>query len=294
MLLLSREVQAWKQAKKIVLRSGHGFLQNCYETSHKFILISSAVGLIVSNTAWAATGLSPVTTNLTLWLEADQGLASNGSTWADQSGLGNNATALPAGNPTVVPGVYNGLPAVKFNGQAMRFAAPVITTQQFTIVVLAIDKTNKHSSNTGFREIFSNWDGTNSDTSVFLGTTFINPTKVRFTDAIGGQDQGQTGVGMIGRPQNGFILTGVSGAKDAKVYLNGKLLYDLGSAIPPRDLSTSFYLAEQGSFAGEYWKATSRRYWFIALRSRRGRSNRTLRTSRRSTLSLDQRRVPVR
>ncbi len=182
---------------------------------------------------WAATGLSPVTTNLTLWLEADQGLASNGSTWADQSGLGNNATALPAGNPTVVPGVYNGLPAVKFNGQAMRFAAPVITTQQFTIVVLAIDKTNKHSSNTGFREIFSNWDGTNSDTSVFLGTTFINPTKVRFTDAIGGQDQGQTGVGMIGRPQNGFILTGVSGAKDAKVYLNGKLLYDLGSAIPP-------------------------------------------------------------
>jgi hypothetical protein len=253
LLLLSREVQAWKLAKKLFFAPATDFCKTVMKLSHKFILISSAVGLIVSNTSWAATGLSPVTTNLTLWLEADQGLASNGSTWADQSGLGNNATALPSGNPTVVPGVYNGLPAVKFSGQAMSFAAPVITTQKFTIVVLAIDKTNKHSSNTAAREIFSNWDGTNSDTSVFLGTTFINPTKVRFTDAIGGQDQGQTGVGMIGKPQNGFILTGVSATNDAKVYLNGKLLYNLGSAIPPRDLSTSFYLGEQGSFAGEYW-----------------------------------------
>jgi hypothetical protein len=31
------------------------------------------------------------------------------------------------------------------------------------------------------------------------------------------------------------------------------MLYHLGSPLPPRDLSTSFYLAEQGSFAGEYW-----------------------------------------
>ncbi|MFZ3374711.1 MAG: hypothetical protein WA183_04075, partial [Chthoniobacterales bacterium] len=146
------EVQAWKQAKKLFFTPATDFCRTVMKLSHKFILISSAVGLIVSNTGWAATGLSPVTTNLTLWLEADQGLASNGSTWADQSGLGNNATALPTGNPTVVPGVYNGLPAVEFNGQAMSFAAPVITTQQFTIVVLAIDKTNRHSSNTGSRE----------------------------------------------------------------------------------------------------------------------------------------------
>src|SRR5260370_23651113 len=61
LLLLSRELQAWKQAKKIVLRSAHGFLQNCYETIHKFILISTAVGLIANNTTRAATRLSPCT-----------------------------------------------------------------------------------------------------------------------------------------------------------------------------------------------------------------------------------------
>ena len=218
---------------------------------HKWFVIPMAVGLVVAGTDRVTAGA--VTTGLTLWLEADKGLASDGSTWADQSGLGNNAAALPAGNPTVVPGVFNGLPAVEFNGQAMSFAAPVITTQQFTIVVLVVDKTNKHSTNTGFREIFSNWDGTNSDTSVFLGTAYIKPTKVRFTDAIGGQDQGQTGVGTIGNPQNGFVLTGVSSATDAEVYLGGKLLYNLTTALPPRDLSTSFYLGQQGSFAGEYW-----------------------------------------
>src|SRR5258708_21415705 len=129
--------------------------------------------------------------------------------------MGNNASALPAGNPTVVRGVYNGLPAVKCNGQAMRFAATVNTTQQFTIVVLAIDKTNKLSSNTGFREIFSNWDGTNSDTSVFLGTTFINPTRVRFTDAIGGRENGKTRRSVLLSPPESVMSTCCSGATAA-------------------------------------------------------------------------------
>jgi hypothetical protein len=220
----------------------------------KMFLVLLTLGLAIANPGRAAVvGSSPVTANLTLWLEADQGLATDGSTWADQSGSGNNATALPGENPTVVPGGFHGLPAVEFNGQAMSFAAPVITTQQFTIVALVVDNTNKHSSNTGFREILSNWDESNADTSVFLGTTFIKPTKVRFTDAIGGMDQGQTGVGMIGKPQNGFMLTGVSAATDAQVYLRGQLLYDLGTALPPRDLSTPFYLGQQGSFSGEFW-----------------------------------------
>jgi hypothetical protein len=121
---------------------------------HKLFVIPMAVGLVVAGTGRVMAG--PVTTGLTLWLEADKGLASDGSTWADQSGLGNNAAALPAGNPTVVPGVFNGLPAVEFNGQAMSFAAPVITTQQFTIVVLVVDKTNKHSFPGDFLEL--GWD----------------------------------------------------------------------------------------------------------------------------------------
>jgi hypothetical protein len=222
--------------------------------SHRLFVIPLALGAIVTITDRAmAAGTGPVTTNLGLWLEADQGLASDGSTWADQSGLGNNATALPGKNPTVVADVFNGLPAVEFRHQAMSLAAPPITSQQFTIVVLATDKTTTKSKSTGFREIFSNWDGTNTTTSVYLGTTYVDPIKVRFTDYIGGEEQGDTGVGTVGRASKGFVLVGVSSAADAQVYLNGKLLYDLGTTLAPRDLSTSFYLGEQGSFAGEYW-----------------------------------------
>ena len=60
-------------------------------------------------------------------------------------------------------------------------------------------------------------------------------------------------MGKIGKANLGFMLTGVSSATDAQVYLGTKLEYDLGSALPPRDLSTGFYLGEQGDFAGEYW-----------------------------------------
>lgn len=217
--------------------------------NYKFIVTLIMLGLTLNNMSRAGT-VGPVTTNLVLWLEANQGLASDGSTWDDQSGLGNNATALPGKNPTVVPDVFNGQPAVEFNGQAMSFAAPVVTTQQFTIVVLATDNTKKKSA--GFREIISNWDGTNSTTSVFLGTIDFVPIKIRFTDAIGGADQGDDGVGKIPKAL-GFMLTGVSSATDAQVYVRGQLVYDLGSPLPPRDLSTGFYLGEQGSFAGEYW-----------------------------------------
>jgi hypothetical protein len=108
--------------------------------NYKCIVTFIALGLALPNLSRAAgVGSSPVTTNLVLWLEANEGLASDGSSWADQSGLGNNATALPGQNPTVVPGGFNGQTAVEFNGQAMSFAAPVVTTQQFTIVALVTD-----------------------------------------------------------------------------------------------------------------------------------------------------------
>jgi hypothetical protein len=222
--------------------------------NYKYIVTLIALGLTLPSMSRAAgTGSSPVTTNLVLWLESNVGLASDGSSWADQSGLGNNATALPGQNPTVVPGGFNGQTAVEFNESAMSFAAPVVTTQTFTIVALVTDNTTKKSSYTGFREIFSNWDESNSTTSVFLGTTYVAPIKIRFTDAIGGADQGDDGVGKVGKAALGFMLTGVSSATDAQVYLGTKLEYDLESALPPRDFSTGYYLGEQGDFSGEYW-----------------------------------------
>jgi fibronectin type 3 domain-containing protein len=60
--------------------------------------------------------------NLALWLKADSGLVQGTAgtavgLWADQSGLGNNATQGSLGNqPQWVPSVFNGLPVVRFDG----------------------------------------------------------------------------------------------------------------------------------------------------------------------------------
>jgi hypothetical protein len=63
----------------------------------------------------------PVTTGLQLWLKADAGLTTNGSgavtAWADQSGLGNDATqADPTKAPTVQLSALNGKPTLRFAG----------------------------------------------------------------------------------------------------------------------------------------------------------------------------------
>ena len=219
--------------------------------------LALAVVSILSVEAQAATKPPvPPTAGLALWLKADAGLAADGSSWADQSGNGYNATALPGQAPTVVASGPNGLPVAVFSGgQAMAISGAVLSSQQFTVIAVATDTgTPGHF----FQEVISNWDGTNSDTSVFLGTTedpkgkkFVD--RIRFTDAIGGADQGQQGVGTISKPTSVSVLTGESLATDAQAYLGTKLEYDLGNAIPTRDLSTAWYIGEQGSSPNEFW-----------------------------------------
>ncbi len=73
----------------------------------------------------AALAQVPVTSGLRLYLRADVGVtnSSNPATdggfvtdWADQSGNGNNATALgPAHRPTFVANAVNGQPAIRFS-----------------------------------------------------------------------------------------------------------------------------------------------------------------------------------
>jgi hypothetical protein len=194
------------------------------------ISMQGAFALVFSTGLAGATLLSavspafadgPATSGLSLWLESNQGLATDGSSWLDQSGNGHDATALPGQNPTVIPNAINGLPAVQFSGgQALSIAGQVITGQDFTIFAVAQDAT---SSPAGFREIFSNWDPSNQTTSVFLGTTGF-PVAVRFTDDIGGANDpihNQTGVGVIPNAGNPFVLTAVSGSTDAFLNLDG-------------------------------------------------------------------------
>jgi hypothetical protein len=199
----------------------------------------------------------PATSGLSLWLESNQGLAADGSSWLDQSGNGHDATALPGQNPTVIPNAINGLPAVQFGGgQALSIAGQVITGQEFTIFAVATDAT---TSAAGFREIFSNWDTSNQTSSVFLGTTGF-PVAVRFTDDIGGANDPihtQTGVGEISNAGSPFVLTAVSGSTDAFLNLDGSPFYDNGAPLSTRDVSsTGYFLGRQGSSNFEYWNGT--------------------------------------
>jgi hypothetical protein len=230
------------------------------------ISMQGAFALVFSTGLAGATLLSavspafadgPATSGLSLWLESNQGLATDGSSWLDQSGNGHDATALPGQNPTVIPNAINGLPAVQFSGgQALSIAGQVITGQDFTIFAVAQDAT---TSPAGFREIFSNWDPSNQTTSVFLGTTGF-PVAVRFTDDIGGANDpihNQTGVGVIPNAGNPFVLTAVSGSTDAFLNLDGSPFYDNGAPLSQRDVSsTGYFIGEQGSSPFEYWNGT--------------------------------------
>ncbi len=45
----------------------------------------------------------------------------------------------------------------------------------------------------------------------------------------------------------------MSSSSDAQVFLNSGLFYDEGSPLATRDLSTGWYIGEQGSSPFEYW-----------------------------------------
>jgi hypothetical protein len=203
----------------------------------------------------------PVKTGLSLWLKADAGLAADGTSWADESGNGHNATALSGQAPTVQADGLNGLPVAVFAGnQVMSIAGPIVSSQAFTMIAVATDTSAPGTGS--YREILSNWDSSTGVNSIFLGTVWGTvkgklADRFRFTDAIGGADQGQTGQGHIKAPAKAFILTGVSAKAKAFVEVDGKTQYRLAGGLPTRDLSEPWVLGRQGLNAagdgGEYW-----------------------------------------
>jgi hypothetical protein len=199
----------------------------------------------------------PVTKKLSLWLKADDGFATDGSTWTDKSGNGHNAAAIQGQAPTYVASALNGLPAAHFNAaQYMSIAGQIVTQQHFTIIVVATDESTQ--SHGDYCDVVSNWSGSTGVRSIFLGTVWKRPNdkfldRVRFTDEVGGSDQGQEGVGRVTNPTSAFVLTAVSGKTSARVYVGAKQQYDLGMKLKKRDLSAGWFLGDQGSCACEYW-----------------------------------------
>ncbi len=118
----------------------------------------------------------PVTSNLVLWLNADQGVRTTTSGqvtgWADQSGNSHNGTVSGSGL-SLVNNAVNGNNAVRFaGGGELVLSGQVLTSQQYTILALVTDQ----HTDTGFHEVFSNWTTSNEGGSLFLGTTNQTPT----------------------------------------------------------------------------------------------------------------------
>jgi hypothetical protein len=221
----------------------------------KFGAFVAAACLAIASQEPATAG--PVTTDLSLWLEADNGLATDGSTWADQSGNGHNATAVQGQAPTYVPSAINGLPVAHFSGaQLMAIAGQVVSSQRFTIIVVGTDESTQQHGD--FCDVVSNWTGSTGTRSVFLGTVWKRPgnkflDRVRFTDEVGGSDQGQEGVGRVKNPTAPFILSAFSANNSVRVYVGSKRQYELGKHLKRRDFSGGWFLGDQGNCFCEYW-----------------------------------------
>ncbi len=217
----------------------------------------SLLALALSAPSGVLAQSGPTTADLALWLKADSGLAADGSSWADSSGNNHNATAVAGEAPVVQQAGLNGLPVAVFSGgQAMSIAGPVLSGQHFTILAVVTDNSVAGGS---FREVISNWDTNTRTTSIFLGTVWsdvggVAADRIRFTDAIGGQDQGQTGQGQIAKPTKAFILTGLASGHNTLIRLDKKTEYQLGAPLSKRDLAQGWYLGSQGDSNVELWE----------------------------------------
>ena len=224
------------------------------------IRLSLICCLTVSWSGVARAATLTYTTDLALWLASDLGVTTSGSTvvgWVDQSGNGHDGS-YTYGAPEVGP-LINGLPTISFSGNSDHFdlaGGQVLTSDNFTIFTVAVD-TGPATGDS--REIYSNWDGGNSWSSTFIGTTLgTDPTRsARLTDGLLSVDQ-------VLAPTTPFILWGAyQGAANAELFYNGN---SIGSnpqnnlpadGLNPngqRDLTTPSFIGQQGTFAGEFWQ----------------------------------------
>jgi hypothetical protein len=164
--------------------------------------------------------------------------------WEDQSGNGFLAEQPVAeARPEIDVAALNGQPALRFDGKGRFLSIPkqVLTSQQFTVIAVASDRTDGTAS----RQILSNWRrDANVGTSVFLGLT--GPGAVRLSDAF-------SPAGILEGPARPFVLTAVSELEGPAVYQNRRALAARAVALPPRNLLPPYVIGQQGNINGEFW-----------------------------------------
>ena len=196
----------------------------------------------------------PVRTSLELWLRADRGVACDDQgrviAWRDvanperaSADAHHASQANPERRPELVAAAVDGKPAVRFNGRGtfLQLAGQVVRSQQFSLFAVVTDL-----GASGHREVISNWNSRNgnSTTSLFLGTT--GRGRVRFTDAF-------NPAGVIRNPQQAFVITAVNGSREAVTFQNSGLLARQDQSLSARVVNSPYVIGTQGNINGEYW-----------------------------------------
>jgi hypothetical protein len=152
--------------------------------------------------------------------------------WLDQSPLKNHAVeGVVAKQPQLVSAALGGKAVLAFDGidDSLDLLARLVHSQQFTLVLVG------KSKGSGFREFVSNWDVSNTLTSVFFGQA---DSTLRFTDDF-------FSAGSFAEDTYA-IFAAVSSSSDARTYLNGVLAAAKASALSARDLTTTWRIGTQG------------------------------------------------
>jgi mono/diheme cytochrome c family protein len=190
-------------------------------------------------------------TGLTLWLDASTGVTldqqKHVTSWASRVGP---LVATGHGDPESIAGAIGKRPAIRFSGHDwFSLSGSPVSGQAYTLMAVVTDLS---AATPGARNLIGNWDGSkgNSTTSIFLGTTSASKgvRSVRLTDAFALREKL-----ILNKPATPFLLTGVSGPDNARVFQNRRLLDQLGSALPSRKLDTGWTIGRQGTLDGEYW-----------------------------------------
>ncbi|QDU79304.1 Planctomycete cytochrome C [Polystyrenella longa] len=186
---------------------------------------------------------------LTLHLSADQGVEMDETghvvRWLDASPEGHDAAqTVPAARPKWISSGIGNQPALHFSGeqQFLQLTGQVLKNQTYSIFAVVSDENNGTH-----REIFSNWNGSegNSTTSLFLGSTGAGT--VRFSDDFAASPP-------YPNPDKPFLISAINGTYDATISLNSTEKASNSNPLQPRNLTTPYVIGQQGNINGEFWK----------------------------------------
>jgi len=161
----------------------------------------------------------------------------------DRSGKRHHVSqSVAAQRPLWVERGIHDRPVIRFDGEArwLQVYGKLLDDANCTVIAVGSDQ-SQHGKH---RSIVSNWNRTNSTTSLFLGLT--GDYTVRLSDQY-------SNAGRVAAAKQPFLLTAVSNAEGARTYQSTSLISKRTQPLMARNLETPWVIGQQGNIDGEYW-----------------------------------------